>query len=210
MIIPELELKKVPDEKHEGYVYYECIIKNSEEFPDWTKVSKIGWGQDNEDTKKSADRKIKKKASEMIKSTLTYEDYDKLWDKLDEKAISQVITTNLALHSDLNPKFKKASKIARDKNFKRYELVSDVNLVQAHPMLRAAWKEMHLETFNSWNGVDSEGNLRITLSLYYRYEHTSGGSNGAECFTLVVFDNRVELRDMQHKIICSKSLGEKQ
>lgn len=92
----------------------------------------------------------------------------------------------------MEPLFKAASKcVRRELTFKKQlmkyrngdcglRLESNENLCDFFPMLRAAWADMRVDTFNTSIFVDRKtGELKWWGNLDYSYAHLDGGTNGA-------------------------------
>lgn len=63
----------------------------------------------------------------------------------------------------------------------RVKIESNENLADKFQIIKAAWKDFRVSTFNSQICVNQETRgLKYWCDIQYSYEHQSGGTNGAE------------------------------
>ena len=68
-------------------------------------------------------------------------------------------------------------------------LADNNNFAQHCGVMRHAWKNVIIDTFNIWWNEDG-----CELVMHFSYEHINGGHNGAEFCRLEVFDDFVAIK----------------
>lgn len=97
--------------------------------------------------------------------------------------INTVVTALLGVMVDL--------KIVEKTNHREtyLKLEDNHNFTHCCGIMRHAWKEVRIETFNIWwKPVGCE------LEMYFNYEHIDGGHNGAEFARIEVVDDFVIIK----------------
>ena len=69
------------------------------------------------------------------------------------------------------------------------KLEDNNNFARYCGVMRHAWKEVNIDTFNIWWNEDG-----CELIMHFSYQHINGGSNGAEFARLVVMDDFVTIK----------------
>ena len=69
------------------------------------------------------------------------------------------------------------------------KLEDNHNFASLCGVMKRAWKNVRIETFNIWWTGD-----RAELVMQFRYEHIDGGHNGAEFGRLIVMDDLVVIK----------------
>jgi hypothetical protein len=107
----------------------------------------------------------------------TREEIDVFWDALDIKPINDFFSKTLGYEL----KLEKVREPNDHRNDVYYSLQDPTNIVDKNPIVKAAWQEMNICTFNSQITTDEEtGTLRYWATIHLSYRHWGGGTNGAE------------------------------
>ena len=97
--------------------------------------------------------------------------------------INTVVTALIGARTDL----KVVEKTVRDETY--FKLEDNYNYARHCGVMRRAWREVNIETFNIWWNEDG-----CELVLHFSYEHIDGGHNGAEFGRLDVMDGFVTIK----------------
>ncbi len=97
--------------------------------------------------------------------------------------INTVVTALIGARTHL----KVVEKTVRGQTY--FKLEDEHNFAPLCGVMRNAWAEVHIETFNIWWDEDS-----AELDMHFSYEHMDGGHNGARFGRIIVEDDFVTIK----------------
>jgi hypothetical protein len=97
--------------------------------------------------------------------------------------INTVVTAMIGVRTDL----KVVEKTMRGETY--FKLEDNKNYARFCGVMRHAWREVNIETFNIWWNEDG-----CELVLHFSYEHINGGHNGAEFGRIDVMEDFVTIK----------------